>query len=180
MYRHEQLYIPICRCMQKHIQLNKDERTQFFRKIYFSLYLKGLCVRGELETEQRLQHIDPPAPPAIAVCLFHSPGLLNWGPGAQHLCWELVPTARSGTLTSSSELQLIWTSCRWGYITIWRPPTSCECHNSHSIQPLNSQDFPLIPWYLWPDAPVIYTGAFLLLTARLGSICNGGLIQLFQ
>ena len=33
--------ILICRCMQKHIQHNKDERTQFFRKIYLSLYLKG-------------------------------------------------------------------------------------------------------------------------------------------
>ena len=33
---------------------------------------------------------------------------------------------------------------------------------------------PLISWYLRPDAPVIYTGAFLLLTAWLGwrSICN--------
>ena len=30
--------ILICRCMQKHIQHNKDERTQFFRKIYLSLY----------------------------------------------------------------------------------------------------------------------------------------------
>ena len=33
--------ILICRCTQKHIQYNKDERTQFFRKIYLSLYLKG-------------------------------------------------------------------------------------------------------------------------------------------
>ena len=44
LYSHEQLYIHIC--MQKHIQHNKDEQTQFFRKIYLSLYLKGLCVRG--------------------------------------------------------------------------------------------------------------------------------------
>ena len=44
-----------------------NERTQFFRKIYLSHFIrngcervtKGLCVRGELETEQRLQHIDP-------------------------------------------------------------------------------------------------------------------------
>ena len=38
-------------------------KTQFFRKIYLSDFIrngtKGLCVRGELETEQRLQHIDP-------------------------------------------------------------------------------------------------------------------------
>ena len=25
----------------------------------FEMFAKGLCVRGELETEQRLQHIDP-------------------------------------------------------------------------------------------------------------------------
>ena len=25
----------------------------------FEMVAKGLCVRGELETEQRLQHIDP-------------------------------------------------------------------------------------------------------------------------
>ena len=39
---------------------NNDERTHFFRKIYLTLYsrkgcervTKGLCVRGELETEQ--------------------------------------------------------------------------------------------------------------------------------
>ena len=50
-------------CMQKHNQHNNDEWTQFFRKIFLSLYSKGLrkgyCVRGELETEQKLQHIDP-------------------------------------------------------------------------------------------------------------------------
>ena len=53
--------------MRKHSQHNNDERTQFFRKIYRSYFIrkgcervtKGLCVRGELETEQRLQHIDP-------------------------------------------------------------------------------------------------------------------------
>ena len=39
LYSHNQPYIHIC--MQKHIQHNKDKRTQFFRKIYLSLYLKG-------------------------------------------------------------------------------------------------------------------------------------------
>ena len=32
--------------MQKHIQHNKDERTQFFRKIYLSLYWKGCVWEG--------------------------------------------------------------------------------------------------------------------------------------
>ena len=31
---------------------------------------KELCVRGELETEQRLQHIDPQIPPSLAALLF--------------------------------------------------------------------------------------------------------------
>ena len=44
----------------KQNQHNNDERTQFFRKIYLSHFIrngcervtKGLCVRGELETAQ--------------------------------------------------------------------------------------------------------------------------------
>ena len=47
-------------------------------------------------------------------------------------------------LIPASSLQLIWTSCRWGYIIIWSPPTSCERHNSHSIRPVDSQGCPLI------------------------------------
>ena len=46
--------------MRKQSQYNNDERTDFFRKIYHSHFIrngcervtKGLCVRGELETEQ--------------------------------------------------------------------------------------------------------------------------------
>ena len=41
-----------------------------------------------------------------------------WGPS---LCWDMV-------LIPASSLQLVWTSCRRGYIIIWRPPTSCERH----------------------------------------------------
>ena len=64
LYSHEQLYIHIC--MQNHIQHNKDERTQFSRKIYLSLYSKVrkgyerfYCVRGELETEQNCNTLTP-------------------------------------------------------------------------------------------------------------------------
>ena len=46
--------------MRKQSQHNNNERTHFFRKIYLSHFIlngcewvvKGLCVRGELETEQ--------------------------------------------------------------------------------------------------------------------------------
>ena len=57
-----------------------------------------------------------------------------WRPS---LCWVMV-------LIPASSLQLIWTSCHRGYIIIWHPPTSCERHNSGSIQPFDSQGCPLI------------------------------------
>ena len=105
-----------------------------------------------------LQHIEPHSYGHNSVFSPFScaaqPGA--WGPS---LCWDMVPIP-------ASSLQLIWTSCRRSYIIIWHPPTSCERHNSHSIQPLDNQG--LTPWYLRPDAPVIYTGAFLILTARPG------------
>ena len=87
-------------------------------------------MRGELETEQNCNILTPPPTlPAITAFLSRSPELLNRGPGV------LIP---------AFSLQLIWTSCRRGYIIIWRPPTSCERHNSHSIQPFDSQGCPLI------------------------------------
>ena len=136
--------ILICRCIQKHIQRNKDERTQFFRKIYLSLYLKGferftkgiICERWVGDWTE-LQHNDTPTLQATAVFLSRYPGLLDRGPGGP---------ASAGTWFSFQHhhLQLIWTSCRRGYIIIWHPPTSCERYNSHSIQPFDSQGCPLI------------------------------------
>ena len=78
----------ICRCMQKHIQHNRDEWTQFFRKIYLSLYSKGfervtkriMCERLVGDWTE-LQHIDPPTLLAITAFLSRSPRLLNRGPG---------------------------------------------------------------------------------------------------
>ena len=79
LHSHEQLYIHIY--MQKHIQHNKDERRHFFRKIYLSLYLKGLCER-ELETEQRLQHIDPNSygHNSVSFPFYWAAQLEAWGP----------------------------------------------------------------------------------------------------
>ena len=101
---------------------------------------------------------------AITAFLSRSPGLLNRGPEGS---WDMV-------LIPASSLQLLWTSSRRGYIIIWRPPTSCERHNFALNSTSRQSRSPLISWYLRPDAPVIYTGAFLLLTAWPGrrSICN--------
>ena len=57
-----------------------------------------------------------------------------WGP---RLCWNMV-------LIPASSLQLIWNSCRRGYIIIWRPPTSCKRHISTQFNPLTVK---VIPWF---------------------------------
>ena len=62
----------------------------FFKKIYLSLYLKGLCVcERELETEQRLQHIDLSSPSGHRRVSFSfswtaQPGA--WGPSPSGTC----------------------------------------------------------------------------------------------
>ena len=135
--------------MQKHIQLNKDERTQFFRKIYLSLYLKGLervtkgiiCERWVGDWTE-LQHIDPPT--LLATVAFFP---FSWA--AQPGAWGMV-------LIPASSLQLIWTSCRWGYIIIWRPPTSCERHICTQFNPSTVN---VIPWF-----PDIFDRMHLLFT----------------
>ena len=95
-------------------------------------------MRGELETEQRLQHIDPTPNSSdyssISFAFYWAAQPGAWGPS---LGWDMI-------LNPATSLQLIWTSCRWGYIIIWRPPTSCERHISHSIQPVDSQGYPRI------------------------------------
>ena len=97
-------YADACR----NIQHNKDERTQFFRKIYLSLYSKGLrkvlCVRDELKTEQNCNIMTPPTLLAITAFLSRSPELLNRGPGGP---------ASAGTWFSFQHLLSNWlTSCR--------------------------------------------------------------------
>ena len=158
--------ILIYRCMQNHNDDTIKTSGHSSLEKYTSHFIERVVCERELETEQRLQRIDPPP---------HSSGyhslsfLFSWAahPGALKPClsWDMV-------LIPASSLQLIWTSCRHGYITIFRPPTSCERHNFALNSTPRQSRSPLLSWYLRPDAPVIYTGAFLLLTAWPGSICN--------
>ena len=161
LYSHEKLYIHIY--MKKYIQYNnKDERTEFFRKIYLSFYWKGCVWEGVGDSRTKTATYWPPSlwlrQSFFPVFLGCSTG----GLGPQRL---LIP---------ASSFQLTWTSCRRGNIIIWHQPTSCERHNFALNSTPRQSRSPLISWYLRPDAPVIYTGAFLLLTAWPGrrSICN--------
>ena len=126
--------------MQKHnddtIKMSRHSSLEKYTSHFIWKGSKGLrkvlSVRGELETEQNCNILSPQL---FWLQQHFFPVLL--GCSTEGLCWDMV-------LIPASSLQLIWTSCRRGYIIIWRPPTSCECHNSHSIQPFDSQGCPLI------------------------------------
>ena len=95
---------------------------------------------------------------AITVFLSRSPGLLNWGPGGP----GSLGHGPHSSIFSPTNLNFLSLGL-YNNLTPTLLPASITI--LHSIQPLNSQGrSPLISWYLQPDAPVIYTGAFLLLT----------------
>ena len=113
-----------------------------------------VCVRGELETEQRLQHIEPP-PSSSGYSSISFP--FSWGPS---LCCELVLTPRTGTTDFKLWSPTNRTSVAPGYIIVWHPPASCGVTIRTQFNPSTVKVIP--PWYLRPDAPVTYTGAFLI------------------
>ena len=143
---------------------------------YTSHFIERVVCERDLETEQNCNILTPTLM-AITAFLSRFPGLLNKGPSLsgtrssfQHLLsncncsiggpegplsWVLV-------LSTASYLQLTRTSCAPSYIIVLRPLNS-TCRQSR-----------LSPGYLRPDAPVIYTGAYTILTAQPGrrSICN--------
>ena len=146
--------------MQKHIQLNKDERHSSFEKYTPQFIWKGskrllkvlLCERWVGDWIE-LQHIDP-----HSAFLSRSSGLLNRGPGGQPLwdkvlipasslqlqlfnrglrapstgCWFSLPHL----ISNSSDLQLQLTSgLHPGNIIVRHLPSSCGRHKSHSFNP---------------------------------------------
>ena len=144
----------------------------------------------DLETEQNCNILTPTLL-AITAFLSRSPGLLNRGPRAQPLwvlvfssasCLQLVwsPNSQSGAwglpLLSAGFLYRILSPTGLvskltdflsspSYIIVQRPPSFCGRHNFALIQPVHGQGYNIliIPR---PDEPVIYIGAFPILTAR--------------
>ena len=97
-------------------------------------------------------------------------GLLNqgsWGPtpllGTCSHCLELQQTDSKCNLFQISQL-----SVTPGYIIVWHPPASYGRRIPNSTRP----HVKVIPWYLRPDATVIYTSASLIWQLSRGSICN--------
>ena len=143
--------------MWKHCQHNNDERTQVFRKIYVSHFIRNSWERLRKGYVWEMSWILnktatywPPVPLSLAALLSCSAGLLNrgsWGPIV--LCWVLV-------LSTASFLRLDWLQLTElpvapGYIIVWHPPASCE---RRICTQLNPSTIKVIPWYLRLDAPV--------------------------
>ena len=101
--------------MRKHSQHNNDEWTHFFRKIYLSHFTrngcervtKGLCVRGELGTEQTATYW-PPVPLSLAALLSRSAGLLNRGPWGPSSLLGLVLTASNCNKLTPTNWTCLW------------------------------------------------------------------------
>ena len=112
-----------------------NEHTSLEKYTYHTLFemvSKGLCVRGELETEQTATYW-PPVPLSLAALLSCSAGLLNRG----SLCCVLV-------LPTNSNL-----SVAPGNIIVCRPPASC---GRHICTQFNPSTVKVISWCLQPDA----------------------------
>ena len=146
-------------CMQKHSQHNNDERTQFYRKIYLSHFIRKGCERVmcELETEQNCNILTSSSSGYSSTSFSFSwaaqPGTLR----------AVSPQSGAGSHTGIPSpklwVQLTEPPVAPGYIIVRRPPASCGRHIC--TQP-NPSTVKVIPWYFRPDAPVIYTGAFLI------------------
>ena len=120
-----------------------------------------MCER-ELETEQNCNILTPTLL-AIIVFLSRSPGLLNRGPGGP---------ASVGHGSHSS----IFSPTHSNFLSpgLYNNLTSTCFLRASQNSTARQSSSPLISRYLRQDAPVIYTGAFLILTAWPGrrSICN--------
>ena len=158
---HMQLYTYTCRNKIN----NNDERTHFFRKIYLSHFIwngwKGLCVRGELETEHTTTYW-PQVPLSLAALLSRSDGLFNrgsWGPSP---LWELV-------LPTASYLHLTQPLCGTGLYNCLTSTCFLWTSHMHPIQPIHSQGYTLISS---TGCTCYLHRCTSYLTARPRSICN--------
>ena len=105
---------------------------------------KGLCVRGELETEQTATYWLQ-VPLTIAALLSHSAGLLNrgfWGPKPSARSWFSLP--RTATRTPTNWLQLTRTLYGTGIYNCLTPTCFLWASHLHRIQPVHGQGYILI------------------------------------
>ena len=141
-------------------QHNKDKQHRSLEKYTFHFIERVVCER-ELETKQNCNILTPTLM-AITAFLSHSPELLNQWPGGPASLGHgphssiLSPTATAQlgawgppllvlVLSTASYLQLTWTSCRRGYIIIWRPLFFLRASQFHTQ--FNPTTVKVISWY---------------------------------
>ena len=113
-----------------------------------------------METEQKLQHIDPQLFWLQQHFFLILRSCSTGGHEGPALCWVWFSLLRTATTNSKlTELPV-----GPGYIIVWRSPASCELHICTEFNPSTVK---AIPWYLRPDTPVSWLPA--------GSICYTGL-----
>ena len=161
LYSHEQLYVHIC--MQKYNDAIKTSGHSSLEKYTFYFTERVVCER-ELETEQNCNILTPPqlfwlSQPFFTVllgCLTGGQLLLGHGSHSSIFCPTDLNFLSPGLYNNLTRTYFLRAS-----------------QFAFNLTPRQSRS-PLISWYLRPDAPVIYTCAFLLLTAWPGrrSICN--------
>ena len=93
----------------------------------FEMVAKGLCVRGELETEQNCNILTPSSSDYSSTSFLILLGYSTGSSEGPAFCWELVLTAlNSNKLTPTYNWpQLTQLSVAPGYIIVWRTPASC-------------------------------------------------------
>ena len=174
-------YNSTCR-IQRHNMKTQWIKTseEFFKKIYLSLYLKGLCVceRGSWRLNKDCNILTSPATPDIAVCRSRSPGLLNRGLGGPASLGHILIPAFSHQLVSKlTDLQLTDFLSSPSYIIIQSPTQSLEWYvwssssgnNCHAVHRSLSSGAPVyectMGFYLVPFFQPSPSTRFLLITA---------------
>ena len=134
--------------MQKHIQHNKYEQKQFFRKIYLSLYSKGFerVTKGIImwEVSWRLNRTATYWPPLFWLLQHFFPVLLGCATGdlEAQSCWDMA-------LIPASSLQLIDFLSHPGYIILLRTPASCSVTIRTQFNPSTVKVIPPISSTRW-------------------------------
>ena len=108
----------------------------------FKMVAKGLCVRGELETEQNCNILTPSSfifsSTSFSFCWAAQSGVLR-----AHST-QLSAGSLNSILSPTYWLQLTELPVAPGYIIVWLPPASRERRILHPIQPVHGQGYILM------------------------------------
>ena len=144
-----------------------NEHTSLEKYTSHTLFSKGLCVGGELETEQTVTYW-PQVPLTIAALFSHSAGLLNRG-SLRAISLELVLTASNCNSNSNCKwLQLTQAVCGTWLYNCLTPTCFLWALQLHQIQPVHrsrwyadifDQMYLFLDWQLG-RGPICYSSAF--------------------